>query len=66
MSQLLRAKELPIQRLNRHVKLTPAEQVTFDLVQMGVGPGEVAKRLGISLSTVASRMKIIRQKIAAA
>lgn len=66
MSQLLRAKELPTQRLNRHVRLTPAEQMTFDLMQRGAAPMEIAERLGISSSTVLSRMKVIRQKIQAA
>lgn len=66
MSQALRVKELPNQRLNRHVRLTPAEQVTFDLVQMGIAPADVIKRLGISSSTFSTRMKIIRQKIESA
>lgn len=66
MGHLLRAKDLPVHRLNNHVKLTPAEQVTYDLMQHGLTADRIAERLGVSMSTVHTRLKVIRQKTAAA
>ncbi len=49
----------------RHAELTPAERAIFELMERGLKPRDIVAETGLTLTTVKTRLAVIRAKLRA-